>query len=488
MPSPPRRQRGPLQGVIEPTAEPHMPDTRPNDSCSSRRAAPADAAVCAALGGRPRSRRSHSKATQRQQWEPYLFIDQLRLIPQDDRPGPGLRMLTAITVATDGRPTTRFLLPVRESHAECWVRMLTQLQRERLPDLRLIVADGSPVLRAATLRAFPRVQWQQSIPAFCARVLAQIPAGQRTGVARRLRNIYRQPDRTSATAQAIGVAALLARLGHWSGAVYFARCYQDTLTFYSFPESDWQQLREQAISSELRGSIRRQLALDGRDDGWHLEGHGASARLHLLAPGPVAAASGGSPMTDDASAGLPKPGGGVARQPPSTISTIRGAQPADPEPTFPPDRSSAQNTGACDSDGAGGASSELRSEQPPPNGRTADGASAPELPAWPDYIETEPTRPPAIHMEIIEVEDRYGYTRLFEHEQRAAALATAAGARATPAPRLPPKGRLRRVADLVLGRVGAAVPGKPAAQQAADAPLATAVGASGMTPAPPGPT
>ena len=86
------------------------------------------------------------------------------------------------------------------------------------------------------------------------------------------------------------------------------------------------------------------------------------------------------------------------------------------------------------------------------------------------------------------MEDRYGYTRLFEHEQRAAALATAAGARATPAPRLPPKGRLRRVADLVLGRVGAAVPGKPAAQQAADAPLATAVGASGMTPAPPGPT
>ncbi len=467
-----------------------MPDIRPNDPWPPHRPAPAaDTAASAASGGRRDHRRPRSIATQRQQWEPYLFIDQLRLIPQDDRPGPGLRLLTAITVATDGRPTTRFLLPVRESHAECWVRMLTQLQRERLPDLRLIVADASPVLRAATLRAFPRVQWQQSIPAFCARVLAQLPAGQRAGVARRLRNIYRQPDRTSATARAIGVAALLARLGNWSGAVYFARCYHDTLTFYSFPESDWRQLREQAISSELRGRIRRQLALDGHNDGWHLEDHGACARLHLVAPGPIAAATDGPPMQDDGSSGLRSPGGGVVLQPPSTISAIGGTRAADLEPTLRPDQSPAQSAEASDSNGPDSAPTELRSEEPSPNGPTADGASPPELPAWPDYIETEPTLPPATHMEIIEVEDRYGYTPLFEHELRAAALATDAGdgARAAPAPGSRPKGRLRRVADLVLGKVGVAAPGKPAAQQAADAQLAPAVGTGGAVPVPPVP-
>jgi len=410
-------------------------------------------------------------------------------MPQGDGPGRGLRLLTAITVATDGRPTTRFLLPVRESHAECWVRMLTQLQRERLPDLRLIVADASPVLRAATLRAFPRVQWQQSIPAFCARVLAQIPAGQRVGVARRLWNIYRQPDRTSATAHAIGVATLLARLANWSAAVYFARCYQDTLTFYNFPESDWQQLREQAITSELRANMRRQLALDAHIDGWHLEDYGASARLLLVAPGPVAAAKGGSPMMDDGGANPSSPRGAAAPQPPSTIPGGGDAQTSDPGPTSPPDQSPARNSEASDSDVPGSPPADLPSAEDFPNRATAGVAGPPTLPAWPDYIETEPTQPPAIHMEFIEVEDRYGYTPLLEHEQRAAALATTRGesTRAAPAPGSRPKGRLRRVADLVLGRVGVAAAGKPAAQQLGDMPPAAGFGTGGAIPAPPGP-
>ncbi len=466
-----------------------MPENRANNLRPPRRLpSAADTQVCAATGARPRALRSRSFAAQRQQWEPYLFIDQLRLMPQGGRPGPGLRLLTAITVATDGRPTTRFLLPVRESHAECWVRMLTQLQRERLPDLRLIVADASAALRTATLRAFPRVQWQQSIPAFCARVLAHLPASQRTGVARRLRNIYQQPDRTAATARAIGVAALLARLGNWSGAVYFASCYQDTLTFYSFPEADWQQLREQATSSELRGSIRRQLALDGRSDGWLLESHDAPAHatgLHLVAPAPAAPAADGSPRTDGTVEGAHPPGDDTLPLSPLAVASTGGAESADPEPTLPPAQPRAPDMEASDAAGAGCGPADCRSDAPPACGPAAERVSPAALYAGLEFMETEPTQPPAIRMEFIEVEDRYGYTALFEHEERAAAhSATGGGACATQAPPPRLKGRLRRVADMVLGTVGAAALARPGMRQAADA----AVGTGGMAPAPPGPT
>ncbi len=470
-----------------------MPETRANNLRPAHRSPPtADTQVRAATGARPRALRPRSIAVQRQQWEPYLFIDQLRLMPQGGQPGPGLRLLTAITVATDGRPTTRFLLPVRESHAECWVRMLTQLRRERLPDLRLIVADAAPALRTATLRAFPRVQWQQSIPAFCARVLAQLPAGQRTRVARRLRNIYQQPDRTAATARAIGVAALLARLGNWSGAVYFASCYQDTLTFYSFPEADWQQLREQATSSELRGSIRRQLALDGSSDGWLLESHDApaqGARLHLVAPASAAAAVDGSPSADGRIEGAHSPGDGTPPLPPPTIAATGEADPGDPDPTLAPGQVRAPGVEASGAATGDRRPAEGRSDVPPA-GSPAAGQTLPStLYAGLDYIETEPTQPPAIRMEFIEVEDRYGYTALFAHEERAAALTAAGGAAcAAQSPNSRLKGRLRRVADMVLGTVGAAALARPGVRQAADAGLAAAVCTGGMAPAPLGPS
>ncbi|MCG3200452.1 MAG: hypothetical protein NFCOHLIN_00306 [Gammaproteobacteria bacterium] len=469
-----------------------MPDTRPDDVRFPRRThRAADTQVCAPTDARPRALRTRAIAAQRQQWEPYLYIDQLRLMPQRGQPGPGLRLLTAISVATDGRPTTRFLLPVRESHAECWARMLTQLRGERLPDLRLIVADASPALRAATLRAFPRVQWQQSIPAFCARVLAQIPSGHRVGIARRLRNIYQQPDRTAATARAIGVAALLARLGDWSGAVYFASCYQDTLTFYSFPAADWQQLREQETSNELRGSIRRQLALDGRSDGWLLECHDVPAhaiRLHLVAPAPAATAAGGSPGSDVRCEDAPAPGARMPPRPTPAIAPARGAEPTDPDPTLPPGQSRVQNTAARDADGTDHGPADRHPEAPPAGSPATGLAPSPALYSGLDFVETEPTQPPAIGMEYIEVEDRYGYTALFEHERRAAALTAASGgpcAAQTPDSR--PRGRLRRVADMVLGTVGIAALARPGMHQAADGGLAAAVESGGMAPAPPGP-
>jgi hypothetical protein len=433
-----------------------MPDTRQQNVPPPRHSRPAtDTLAIAATGAALRPRRKRSTTSLRHEWEPYLFIDQLRLMPQGGESGPGLRLLTAITLATDGRPTTRFLLPVRESHAECWVRMLTQLRRERLPDLRLIVADASPALRAATLRTFPRVQWQQSIPAFCARVLAQIPKGQRAGIARRLQDIYRQPDRTAATARATGVAALLARLGNWAGAVYFANGFQDTLTFYSFPEADWRQLREQVTSSELRGTLRRQLALDRRNDGWLVESHdpsGGAAQLHLVAS-------------------------------PSPAATTAPEVP-DPDPTLPPGQSPVQNKEACDGDGT-----DAR-----PAGRTsgvvaARGPAVAGLSCGLDFIETEPTHPPAIRVEVIEVEDRYGYTALFEHEEQAAALAADGGASRpvrTSSSHL--KDRLRRVADRVLETVAVAALARPGIRAQTDAQRAATNGAGSTVPANPAPT
>ncbi len=427
-----------------------MPDTRPRNVRPPRHSRPAtDTPAIAAKAAAPRPRRTRSIASLRHEWEPYLFIDQLRLMPQGGEPGPGLRLLTAITVATDGRPTTRFLLPLRESHAESWVRMLAQLRRERLPDLRLIVADGSPALRAATLRAFPRVQWQQSIPAFCARVLAQTPQAHREGIARRLHDIYQQPDRTSATGRAIGVAALLARLGHWAGAVYFAASYQDTLTYYSFPERDWQQLREQVTGSDLRGTIRRQLALDGRDDGWLVERENSLSETDH----PGIAASPDAPGAATGHAGgkttcLPTP------ELPSAATAVPPPAMPDSDPGRPPEHSPERDRRSCES-----ASSGARAA--PADAATAGVAATPAptretLAAGTNVAARGQPRHSMVRVEIIEVEDRYGYTALFRDEARTAAVAAAgraARASHTPASRL--KGRLKRVAGIMLGTVGA---------------------------------
>jgi hypothetical protein len=465
-----------------------MPDTRSQNVRPPRHSRPAtDTPAIAAKGAALHPRRKRTITSLRHEWEPYLFIDQLRLMPQGGEPGPGLRLLTAITVATDGRPTTRFLLPVRESHAECWVRMLTQLRREHLPDLRLIVADASPAFRAATLRTFPRVQWQQSIPAFCARVLAQIPEGQRKSIARRLQDIYRQPDRTAATARAVGVAALLARLGNWAGAVYFANGFQDTLTFYSFPAADWRQLREQATSSDLRGTLRRQLTLDRRKDGWLVESHdasGSAAQLHLIASPSPAAAAGGAVRIDGDSESTQAPGASSSQPPLLTISATTAPDVPHPDPTLPPGQSPVQNKEAYDRDGTDSRPAHRKSDLVSARGPAADEPAATGLSGGLDFIETEPTQPPAIRMEVIEVEDRYGYTALFEHEERAAALAAAGGAsRTAQTPSSHQKGRLRRVADRVLETVGVAVLARPGTRAQTDARPAVTLGARGTVPA-----
>jgi putative transposase len=188
----------------------------------------------------------------------YLFLDGVSLRVRRPAGRQRVQMLVVYGVRADGR---RQLLSFMRSSGEsqaAWEGLLQDLYRRGLEGkhLKLIVTDGCEGLRAALQTVYPRVEHQRCWVHKMRNILEKVRRSDRDAVKAQAQAIYQAHSRQEAQ------AAFRTFQAHWQ-TIYPAmvkrleRDLPELLSFFSFPEPCWRQLRTTNVIERCFVEVRR---------------------------------------------------------------------------------------------------------------------------------------------------------------------------------------------------------------------------------------
>ncbi len=172
-------------------------------------------------------------------------------------------VLVAIGIGTDGY---RHILGVAEDDKEDragWLGFLRHLKDRGLKGVQLIISDACVGLVDAAAEVYPDAGWQRGVVHWCRNVFALVPNGKVADVARMLKAIHAQEDRTAAEAKAKEVVAKLEKMKLGTTAKLVRDAVGDTLTYHAFPSTHWRQIRTNNPMERIIREIRRRTRVVG---------------------------------------------------------------------------------------------------------------------------------------------------------------------------------------------------------------------------------
>jgi transposase-like protein len=172
-------------------------------------------------------------------------------------------VLVAIGIGIDGY---RHILGVAEGDKEDrsgWLGFLRQLKDRGLNGVQLIISDACVGLVDAAAEVFPDARWQRCVVHWYRNVFSLVPNGKVADVARMLKAIHAQEDRTAAMAKAKEVATKLEKMKLGKAAKLVHDAVGETLTYYAFPSTHWRQIRTNNPMERIIREIRRRTRVVG---------------------------------------------------------------------------------------------------------------------------------------------------------------------------------------------------------------------------------
>ncbi len=169
----------------------------------------------------------------------YVYLDGVSLKRSWGGEVRNVSVLIAIGVGTDGY---RHILGVAEGEKEDlegWRSFLRHLKARGLKGVQLVVSDACVGLVEAAAECYPKARWQRCVVHWYRNVFSHVPRGQLDVVARMLKAIHAQEDRTAAALKAKAVAAKLTTMKLWKAATLVRDTVNQTLTYYTFPRTHW---------------------------------------------------------------------------------------------------------------------------------------------------------------------------------------------------------------------------------------------------------
>lgn len=214
---------------------------------------------------------------------PYVYLDGVVLKRSWAGEVKNVSVLVAIGVGTDGY---RQMLGVAEGQKEDlqgWSGFLRHLKDRGLKSPRLIVSDACRGLVEAVTETFPDSEWQRCVVHFYRNVFSQVPNSKVAEVARMLKAIHAQEDRSSAEAKSKEVVAKLRAMKLPKAAELVESKAYETMTYYSFPSNHWRQLRTNNPLERIIREIRRRTRVVGAFPDGHSALMLVAARLRHIA-------------------------------------------------------------------------------------------------------------------------------------------------------------------------------------------------------------
>jgi putative transposase len=194
---------------------------------------------------------------------PYVYLDGVVLKRSWAGEVRNISVLVAIGVGTDGYRQILGVAEGEKEDLEGWRGFLRHLKDRGLKGVQLMISDACRGLIDAVAELYPEARWQRCVVHWYRNVFSHSPRGKIAEVARMLKAIHAQEDRTSASAKIIEVVAKLRAMKLTRAAELVANHGQETLTYYAYPSNHWRQIRTNNPLERIIREIRRRTRVVG---------------------------------------------------------------------------------------------------------------------------------------------------------------------------------------------------------------------------------
>jgi putative transposase len=194
---------------------------------------------------------------------PYVYLDGVVLKRSWAGEVRNISVLVAIGVGTDGYRQILGVAEGEKEDLEGWRGFLRHLKDRGLKGVQLMISDACRGLIEAVAELYPEALWQRCVVHWYRNVFSHSPRGKIPEVARMLKAIHAQEDRTSATAKLTEVVAKLRAMKLTRAAELVANHGQETLTYFAYPSNHWRQIKTNNPLERLIREIRRRTRVVG---------------------------------------------------------------------------------------------------------------------------------------------------------------------------------------------------------------------------------
>ena len=194
---------------------------------------------------------------------PYVVLDGLVLKRTWAGEVRHVSVLVAVGVDQDGFRTVLGICEGAKEDKAGWSAFLKHLKDRGLSGVQLIVSDACRGLVESLGEYFPEVRWQRCTVHYYRNVLSLVPRAKSREVAAMLKAIHAAEDRAAAIETAGRVTAKLKDIKLAKAAELVETSIEETLAYYSFPETHWRRIRTNNPLERIMREIRRRTKVVG---------------------------------------------------------------------------------------------------------------------------------------------------------------------------------------------------------------------------------
>ena len=194
---------------------------------------------------------------------PYIYVDGIFLKRCWGEEYENVSILVAIGVSSDGYREIIGAAEGLKEDLESWKSFFVGMKERGLKDPRLIIGDKALGMVEAIGQVFPKAKYQRCIVHFYRNIFSVTPNKRRKEVAKMLKAIHAQEDKTAAREKAQSIVEKLRNMRLNKAADRVRDSIAETLTFMDFPEEHWMRIRTNNTLERINREIKRRTKVVG---------------------------------------------------------------------------------------------------------------------------------------------------------------------------------------------------------------------------------
>jgi putative transposase len=214
---------------------------------------------------------------------PYVYLDGIVLKRTWGGEVRNVSLLVAIAVNSEGFREILGIVEGAKEDKAGWSGFLRHLKDRGLRGVELIISDACLGLVETAGEFYPQARWQRCIVHWYRNVFSQVPSTKVREVAAMLKAIHAAEDVQAAREKAHQVIEKLKVLRLAKAAELVEGSFEETLSYYAFPEEHWRRIRTNNPLERILREIRRRTRVVGAFPDGAAALNLASARLRHIA-------------------------------------------------------------------------------------------------------------------------------------------------------------------------------------------------------------
>lgn len=194
---------------------------------------------------------------------PYIYVDGIFLKRCWGEEFENVSILVAIGVNNDGYREIIGAAEGIKEDLESWKNFFIWLKQRGLKGVKLVIGDKALGMVEAIGQVFGNVKYQRCTVHFYRNIFTVVPNGKVKEVAKMLKAIHAQEDKTAASQKAKAVAEKLRKMKLTKAAQKIEESVAETLTYMEFPAEHWTRIRTNNVLERINREIKRRTKVVG---------------------------------------------------------------------------------------------------------------------------------------------------------------------------------------------------------------------------------